>query len=327
MRAFLTGGTGFIGGHVARKLRERGDEVVALVRSPDKAGDLRGLGCELVEGDLSSDDAIRLGVQGADAAFHVGAIYKVGIPKKDAPQLHDANVRGTERVLDAAIEAGVPRIVYVSTVNCFGNTRGQVVDESYERPDRDWLSVYDETKFKAHEVAEDRIAKGAPIVIVQPGGVYGPNDHSEVGNMIDQAARGKLPAKMFPDMGMMLTHVEDIAAGILLAHDKGQVGESYVLSGERVTMGELVDRVAAIAGRKPPRFTMPAAVLKASAPLGPVIGPAMGFAPNLKELIRVSNGVTYWAKDDKARRDLGFAPRDLDEGLRQTVEAGATAPS
>ena len=290
--------------------------------NPDKAGELRSLGCELIEGDLSSDEAIRRGVQGADSVFHVGAIYKVGIPKKEAEQLHEANVRGTERVLDAAMDAGVKRILYVSTVNCFGNTRGQMVDESYERPDRDWLSVYDETKYLAHEVAEDRIAKGAPIVIVQPGGVYGPDDHSEVGNMIDQAARGKLPAKMFPEMGLMLTHVEDIAGGIILAHDKGQVGQAYVLSGEKATMGDLVDRVAGIAGRKPPRFTMPAVMLKASAPLGPVIGPLMGFPPNLGELIKVSHNVTYWAKDDKARRELGFAPRPLDEGLRQTVEAG-----
>lgn len=321
MRAFVTGATGFIGGHVARKLRARGDEVVALVRSPEKASELRELGCELVEGDLSSEDAIRTGVQGCDSVFHIGAIYKVGIPKSKREPMYDANVRGTERVLDAAVDAGVGRILYVSTCNCFGNTRGQVVDETYHRPDREWLSYYDETKFLAHEVAEDRMAKGAPIVMVQPGGVYGPNDHSEVGNMIEQASTGKLPAKMFPGTGMMLAHVDDIADGILLAHDKGTVGESYVLSGEQTTIGELVDKVCELSGRKPPRFTMPSLMLKASAPLGPVIGPLMGFPPNLREMIKTSDGVTYWAKDDKARRELGFAPRDLETGLKQTLAA------
>ena len=221
MRAFLTGATGFIGGHVARKLRQRGDEVVALVRDPTKAGDLRRLDCELVEGDLSSAEAIRRGCEGVDSVFHIGAVYKVGIPKSERPAMHEANVGGTERVLDAAVDAGVKRIVYVSTVGAFGNTRGEVVDEAFHRVDLDWLSCYDETKYRAHQVAEERIARGAPIVIVQPGGVYGPNDHSEVGNMIEQTSRGKLPAKMFPDMGMMLAHVEDIAEGILLAHDKG----------------------------------------------------------------------------------------------------------
>src|SRR5687767_10843458 len=102
MKAFVTGGTGFIGGKLIRRLRERGDEVSALVRSPEKAGSLRELGCELVEGDLSSEAAIRQGVQGCDAVFHVAAVYKVGIPKSERPAMHESNVHGTERVLDAA---------------------------------------------------------------------------------------------------------------------------------------------------------------------------------------------------------------------------------
>jgi dihydroflavonol-4-reductase len=320
VRAFVTGATGFIGGHVARKLRERGDDVVALVRSPDKASGLRELGCELVEGDLSNEDAIRKGVEGCDAVVHVGAVYKVGIPKSEREPMWDANVRGTERVLDAAQEAGARRIVYVSTCNVFGNTHGEVVDESYRRDESEgFLSYYDETKYRAHEVAEDRLGKGYPIVIVQPAGVYGPNDHSEIGNMIDQARTGKLKLKMFPETGFMLIHVEDVAAGILLALDKGEIGEAYVLAGEQIRMGELVDRVCEMSGRKPPRGAMPGILIKASAPLGPVVGPLMGFPPNLRELVRVSDGVTYWATDEKARRELGFEPRDLETGLKDTL--------
>ena len=192
MKAFVTGGTGFIGSRVVRRLRERGDEVVARERSPEKASELRELGCELVEGDLTSEQAIRDGVRGCDAVFHIAAVYKVGIPGSERPAMRDANVGGTERVLDAAIEAGVQRIVYVSTVNVFGNTHGAVVDETYTRNGGDFLSCYDETKWQSHQVALDRIGKGAPIVIVQPGGVYGPGDHSELGKMIDPAATGKL---------------------------------------------------------------------------------------------------------------------------------------
>lgn len=322
MRVFLTGGTGFIGGHVARRLRARGDEVVALVRSPVKADGLLAIGCDLVEGDLSSDEAIRAGVERCDAAIHAGAVYEVGIPKSKRPAMHEANVRGTERVLDAAIAAGVGQIVYVSTVAVFGDTHGEVVDEGFER-DSDFLSEYDRTKTLAHRAAERRIAEGAPIVIVQPGGVYGPGDHSELGNLIDQASSGKLPAKMFPGSGIMLCHVEDVAAGIVLALDKGRLGEAYVLSGDRGTLGEIVDRAAAIAGRRPPRFTMPPALLKLSAPLGPIVGPAMGFPPNLRELIRSTDGVTFWATDARARRELGFEPRDFETGLRQTIAASA----
>ena len=320
MRVFVTGATGFIGGHVARKLRERGDSVVALVRSPAKAATLRDLGCELVEGDLSDADAIARGVAGADAVIHAGAVYKVGVPKSEHAAMYESNVAGTERVLDAAISAGVPRIVYVSTCGVFGDTHRELVDESFRR-DTPFPSEYERTKTLAHEIAEDRIAGGAPIVIVQPGGVYGPDDHSEIGNVIEQVRTGKLPAKAFADAGFMFCHVEDIATGIVLALDKGAIGESYVISGEQGTVGELVDRVAAIAGRKPPRFTMPTVVLKAMIPLGPVIGPLLGFPPNLRELIASSDGVTYWASDAKARRELGFAPRSLDQGLRDTLAA------
>jgi len=322
VKAFVTGGTGFIGSRVVRRLRERGDEVVALVRSPEKASELRELGCELVEGDLTSEQAIRDGVRGCDAVFHIAAVYKVGIPGSERPAMRDANVGGTERVLDAAIDAGVQRIVYVSTVNVFGNTHGAVVDETYTRNGGDFLSCYDETKWQSHQVALDRIGKGAPIVIVQPGGVYGPGDHSELGNMIDQAATGKLKMKMFPETGLNIVHVDDVADGILLAYDKGEIGEAYVLGGQITKMGELVEKVSEIVGRKAPTRELPPALMKMAIPIGPLVGKALGFPPNLRELIRTSDGVTFWAKDDKARRELGYAPRDMDTGLRETLAAG-----
>ena len=322
MRAFVTGGTGFIGGRLVGRLRDRGDDVVALVRSPEKASELRELGVELVEGDLSSDEAIREGVRGCDAVFHAAAVYKVGIPASERDAMWEANVRGTERVLDAATAAGVPRIVYVSTVAVFGNTDGKVVDENYYRNGDEFLSCYDETKFRSHQVALDRISKGAPVVIVQPGGVYGPGDHSELGNIIDQTRTGKLKMLMFPETGFNLVHVDDVADGILRAHDQGEIGQSYVLGGEIARMRDLIEKVAELSGRKPPKRELPVAAMKMAIPIGPLVGKAMGFPPNLRELIRTSDGVTYWATDDKARRELGYAPRDMDTGLRETLAAG-----
>jgi dihydroflavonol-4-reductase len=321
VKVFVTGGTGFIGGHVVRHLRERGDDVVALVRSREKAADLEGLGAELVEGDLSASDSVLMACQDCDAVIHGAAVYKVGIPKSDREAMHESNVRGTERVLDAAWQAGVGRIVYVSTINVFGNTRGQVVDESYQRPPGEWLSAYDETKWLAHQAAKERIDKGAPIVIVQPGGVYGPGDHSELGNVIDQTRNGKLKAIPFAGMGLNLIHVEDAARGILLTLDKGKVGEAYVIGGQIATMRDLVEAVARVEGTKPPKRELPSGVIKLAAPAGPVLGKAMGFPPNFRELITASDGVTYWAKDDKARRELGYEPRDLETGLKQTLAA------
>ena len=314
----MTGGTGFIGSRVVKRLRDRGDEVVVLARSPQKAA---GLDAAVVEGDLGDEDAIRSGIVGCDAVFHIAADYRVGMPKAKRPQMYDANVAGTERVLDAAADAGVARVVYVSTVNAFGNTRGEIVDESYRREEsRGYVSYYDETKYLAHRLAEQRAADGAPIVIVQPGLVYGPGDHAIVGELIEQASTGKMPAKAFPDLGYNAVFVDDVADGILLAHDRGHPGQSYVLGGELTTQGELIDTAARLGGKKPPRMTVPPVVLKALTPVGRFVGPAMGLPPNLGELISAAHNVTYWAKDDKARRELGYKPRDLETGLRQTIK-------
>jgi nucleoside-diphosphate-sugar epimerase len=324
VRAFVTGGTGFIGGHLVRKLRERGDEVVALVRSPENAGALEALGCDLVPGALDATDSIEAGVKGADAVFHGAAMYEVGIRRRERPAMYEANVTGAQRVLDTAIAAGVPRIVHISTVNVFGNTKGEVVDETYVRdPNDGFLSAYDETKYLAHQIALDRIAQGAPILIAQPGGVYGPGDPSQLGIAIRQISSGQLRLKAFPKTGFVFLHVEDAAEGLLRVHDKGQIGEAYVLGGTRTTLGELIDLVARLSGRKPPRITIPAPLVKAGIPFGPLVGKVLGTGPNLRELIRAADGVTYWASDEKARQELGYSSRDLESGLRQTLAAGA----
>jgi dihydroflavonol-4-reductase len=326
MKVFITGATGFIGSEVARRLRARGDEVRALVRDPGSAAELEKIGCHLVVGDLGDRDAIRSGMTGCDAVIHGAAIYEVGIPKSRRPAMYEANVQGTENVLGVALDLKVKKAVYVSTVNAFGNTAGRVVDESHLHDER-YVSYYDETKHKAHKVARDFIAKGLPLVIVQPGGVYGPGDTSPQGRIFNQFLDGKLPAMMFPNTGFNMVHRDDVAAGILLCLDKGKVGEAYVLGGEITTVGELINTLARVAGRRPPRLTLPAIVIKAVAPLGPVLGPAMGQGPNLGEIIKAADNVTYWAKDDKARRELGYSPRPLEQGLRETLEADGRLPA
>ena len=325
MRVFVTGATGFIGSEVARRLRLRGDDVVALVRNPTKASALGTLGCTLVAGDLNDSDAIRSAMSGCDAVIHGAAMYEIGIPSSRRPAMYEANVVGTQNVLEAALELKVPRVVYVSTVNAFGNTSGEVVDESHVHNER-YVSYYDETKHLAHKAATEMVARGLPLVIIQPGGVYGPGDTSPQGKLITQFLDGKLPAMMFPETGINMVHRDDVADGILLALDKGRPGEAYVLGGQITTMGEAIRTLARVAGRKPPRLTIPGGVLKAMAPLGPVIGPALGQGPNLHEIISAVDGVTYWAKDDKARKELGYAPRGLEQGLRDTLEAEGRLP-
>ncbi|HZS16166.1 MAG TPA: NAD-dependent epimerase/dehydratase family protein [Candidatus Dormibacteraeota bacterium] len=320
MKVFLTGGTGFIGGALARALRDRGDEVVALVRTPARARELAQRGVTLVEGDLGDVAAIEQGMQGAGVVIHGAAMYEVGIPAGDRPKMDEANVRGTENVLGAALRLKIPRALYISTVGVFGNTRGQVVDENGPLGDGS-TSWYERTKVEAHRVARRLLEQGLPLVIVQPGGVYGPGDHSQLGNIVHQFVAGRLPAMAFPDLGINFVHRDDVVAGILLALEKGRPGEAYVLGGEIATAQQLVETLARITGRRPPRLTMPAVLLKMSAPLGPLLAPRLGFPPNLRELISASDGVTYWARHDKAMRELGYAPRGLEQGLRDTLQA------
>lgn len=327
MKVFLTGGTGFIGGEVARQLRERGDEVACLVRNPEKGAKLKGLGCELVSGDLSDEAAIRKGMEGCDAVIHAAAVYEVGIPASQRPAMREANVGGTERVLGAAREAKIPRVVYVSTVGVFGNTHGRIVDESYEHPAKDFTSAYEQTKWEAHQVAKRLIGEGLPCVIVQPGGVYGPGDTSSVGQLLDQFLGGKMPLMPFPELGICLSHVEDIAAGILLALDKGKTGEAYVISGPATTMREAIGVVADVTDRKPPRGAIPTPLMKAMIPIGPLVGKMMGQPPNLRELISSADGVTFWASYDKAKAELGYEPRGLEQGLRDMLAVEGRLPA
>jgi dihydroflavonol-4-reductase len=314
MRVFVTGGGGFVGRRVVAALLVRGDSVIAAVRDPDRAPDLRVSGATVIADDLSETARLTDHLDGADAAIHIAGMYRVGIPASDRDAMWDANVGTTTRILEAGEAARVPRTVYVSTVNAFGNTRGQVVDETYRRDlAAGFLSWYDETKYRAHEVAEERIRGGAPIVIVMPSQVYGRGDHSGFGEQMRLAFEGRMRYRALDGVGVGLVHVDDLADGIIAALDRGRVGELYVLSGPRTTLGEAVTLAAGVAGRRPPRLRLPMVLLRLTAPLGGLIG-----QPNLREVISASDGVTYWATATKAERELGFRPRAIEVGLRDT---------
>jgi nucleoside-diphosphate-sugar epimerase len=327
VKVFVTGATGFIGGTVARQLRDRGDEVVCLVRSPDKAGKLREIGCEPVSGDLGDRDALRGGMEGCDGVIHAAAMYEVGIPESQRPAMYEANVVGTENVLSAAADAGIAKVVYVSTCGAFGNTHHQIVDETYEHPGKDFTSYYEQTKVEAHRVAKRMIADGLPCTIVQPGGVYGPGDTSQLADLIEQFLAGKMPLIPFPELGLCLAHVEDTAAGIVLALYKGEPGDTYVLAGPPTTMREAIGVLARVSGKREPKRAVPTVLMKAMTPFGPLVGKMMGQPPNLRELISSADNVTFWATNEKAVERLGFSPRGIEEGIRQTLEEDDRFPS
>lgn len=305
MKVFVTGATGFVTSAVARRLIARGDEVHALVRDPSRASRIPG--AQLERGDLADDEALRRGMRGADVVVHGAAIYAVGIGAAQRTEMFDANVRGAERVLSTAAALGVRRILHVSTIAVFGNTRGAVVDERHQRSGP-YTSYYEETKFRAHEIARRLAERGAPIVIAQPGQVYGPGDHSGFGRFLRAFARGRLPLVPFPDLGLNLVHVDDASDGIVRVLDRGAAGASYPLGGEIVRVRQVFERLARVLGRRPPRFDAPYLPLRLAAL----------FRADIREILTSSRGVTFWATDARARAELGYAPRDLEAGLRET---------
>ncbi len=300
MRVFATGTTGFLGSVVGELLRARGDTVVALVRDPAKAGLLEKAGRDVIIGDLADPDALRRGCEGCDAVVHAGAIYEVGIGAPRRADMYEANVNGTERVLSAALAAGVPKVVHVSSIVVFGDTKGAVVDESFVR-----TSPYTSGE------------RGLPIVIAQPGQIYGPGDHSGIGALLRRAAAGKLPVLTFGDLGLNLVHVADVAAGVVALLDGGRPGQAYVLGGELSRLRDAVRIAASLAGKPVPRLEVPSRILRFAARL----------RPDVAEVVRSADGVTFWATDAKARAELGYAPRSLREGFVSYLSSSSSSSS
>ncbi len=200
-------------------------------------------------------------------------------------------------------------------MNTFGNTDGRIVDESYRRDlALGFVSYYDETKYRAHEVAERRIEAGAPIVIAMPGTVVGPGDHTVLGEQLRQSSRGRLPYVAAAGSGIAPAHVDDVAAGITAALARGEVGRSYVLAGDCIRFGEALRIAAEAGGRALPRLRVPDGLLRAMAPFGRLVGQR-----NAGEVVSSSAGVTYWASSRRAKDELGYAPRDAATAIRDTV--------
>jgi nucleoside-diphosphate-sugar epimerase len=317
MKYFITGATGFIGGCVARQVVQAGHQVVALVRSTSKAHELERFGVQLAEGDITDKESMRKPMTGVDGVFQVAGWYKVGA--KNNSMAEAINVVGTRNVLEMMRELKIPKGVYTSTVAVFSHTHRHIVDESYHY-DGPHVSKYDETKWRAHyEVAEPMQKAGLPLVIVQPGLVYGPGDTSSVAQNLRQYLLGRLPIAP-KQTAFCWAHVDDVARGHILAMEKGRAGESYIICGQPMSFVGALALCERITGRKAPRVHLEPGIMD-------VMSKIMGFAGRVislpesytEESLRVVAGTTYLASDAKARRELGFSTRPLEEGLRETL--------
>ncbi|HXG67792.1 MAG TPA: NAD-dependent epimerase/dehydratase family protein [Blastocatellia bacterium] len=317
MKYFLTGATGFIGGRLARQLIEAGHQVSAIVRDPAKAQDLADLGIAIHKGDVTDKESMRDAMAGADGVFHVAGWYKVGVKDKSAG--YQVNVTGTRNVLELMKELNIPKGVYTSTLAVFSDTRGRSPDESY-RYDGPHLSEYDRTKWIAHyEVAEPMMAAGLPLVVVQPGLVYGPGDTSNVRITLIQYLQRKLP--MIPKQtAFCWSHVDDIARAHILAMEKGKPGQCYIIAGPEHTLIQAMDMAEKITGVPAPKRRASPGVMKAMAALMRVVEKVASVPEAYTaERLRVIAGVTYLGDNARARRELGYSPRPLKEGLAETL--------
>jgi nucleoside-diphosphate-sugar epimerase len=316
VRYFLTGATGFLGAAVARDLRAAGHDVRALVRDPRRAAALEATGVSVHRGDVADKESMRAPMAGVHGVFHVAGWYKIGV--RDRAAAVATNIDGTRNVLELMRELEIPKGVYTSTLAVNSDTHGELVDESHSFTGRH-VSLYDWSKAEAHAIALRFIADGLPLVIVQPGLIYGPGDTSGVRTMLVQYLERRLP--MIPKSAAYCwAHIDDEARGHLLAMERGTSGRNYFLAGPAHTIAGALDLAERITGIPAPRVRLPSAALKGAAGLMRLIAPFVNLPSSASpESLRVLAGVTYLGRADRAREELGWDARPLADGLADTL--------
>jgi dihydroflavonol-4-reductase len=318
MKALVTGATGFVGAAVARALIREGWQVRALARKGSDRRNLQQLELEVAEGDLHDSASLDAAIGGCDALFHVAADYRLGA--FDPRQLYQTNVEGTRNILLASGRAGVSRIVYTSSVATVGiPPDGSPGKEDTPVAIADMIGHYKRSKFLAEEVVREAARQGMSVVIVNPSTPIGPGDvkPTPTGQMVLDAAAGRTPA--YVDTGLNIVHVDDVAAGHLLAFHRGRAGERYILGGEDMTLREILTDIAQLVGRKPPRVRLPRGVVMPIAYIAEGVARITGRPGRITvEGVRMSRKRMFFSSE-KARRELGYSWREPTEALRDAI--------
>ncbi len=322
MKVFLTGGTGFIGHPLTAALLKRGWDITALVRDPHRpqAQALGKLGAQLIKGDVTDRESMRVAMTGADIVIHNAGQYEYGLNNAGKQRMHAVNIIGTENVLSLAHELHIPRVVYVSTVQIFGESGIQPRDETFTRqfPCR---TEYERSKTDAHEIAIQYQRRGLPLVIACPNGVIGANDHSAWGYFLRlYINRIMPPAGWSPKTIHALAYKDDIAEGIALAAEKGRIGEMYIFSGEARPFREHTDYWL----QRPGAFktsiwlsTKTASMLFAT--MEPILR-MLGLPAFMSSETAIGGGTNWYYTSEKAKRELGWSYRSAEEMWQTTID-------
>ncbi len=325
MRALVTGASGFVGAAVARALVGAGWQVRALVRDGSDRSNLADLPLEIAVGDLRVAASLDAALDECGALFHVAADYRLGA--RDFEQLYRTNVEGTNNLLNAARRARVERIVYTSSVATIGiPADGSVGDENTPVELANMIGHYKRSKFLAEQLVRDSVGWGVPVVIVNPSTPVGPGDvkPTPTGRLVLDAAAGRMPA--YVDTGLNIVHVDDVAAGHLLAFERGTPGERYILGGEDMSLRQILTYIAGRVGRSPPRLRLPYAAVLSIAHLAELYSKISGRSGRVTlEGVRMSRKRMFFSSA-KAVRELGYRWRPpsaaFDDAVRWFRERG-----
>jgi dihydroflavonol-4-reductase len=319
MKALLTGASGFIGGHVLQALLEAGARVRCLVRDSSPRRNLEGKSVDVAIGDLRDADSLRQAVAGCEAVYHCAADYR--FYAADPKELYDSNVEGTRNVMRAAASAGVSKVVYTSSVGALGlHQDGSPANESTPVALEDMVGHYKRSKYLAERVADQWVAKGLPVVIVNPSAPVGDGDlkPTATGKMILDFLNRKVPA--YVDTGLNLVDVRDVALGHILAAEKGQVGQKYILGNQDMTLTEIFQALSEITGLSAPRVQLPHWIPLTFAALETSVSRWVGREPSVPlEAVKLSRYRMFFDAS-KAVRDLGIPQTPVEKPLRRAVE-------
>jgi len=319
MKSFVTGATGFVGCHVVRRLLAAGDSVRVLVRPASNLRALEGLPVEFEEGDLRDRGSLDAALHGIDRVFHVAADYRLWSARPE--EMYESNVGGTRNVLEAAQRAGVGRFVYTSTVATVAVPRGDALPNEETRAKvGEMIGHYKRSKFLAEEEAMTAASTGFSVVIVNPTTPVGPLDWkpTPTGRIVVDFMNGRMPA--YVDTGLNVVGVDDVAAGHLLAAERGRSGERYILGARNMTLKEILEALAQITGRPAPWVRLPHFVALAAAHVDEWVSRARGRVPQIPvEGVKIARHRMF-VDGSKATRELGYQPGPVEAALAQAVE-------
>ncbi|MBW4619808.1 MAG: NAD-dependent epimerase/dehydratase family protein [Cyanosarcina radialis HA8281-LM2] len=316
MKVLVTGANGFTGSHLVKALEQQGYTVVGLVRKSSNLSRLADCQVQLVEGDITDRAPLLTATIGVDRVFHTAAYVELGLVNE--PEMERVNVAGTQNVMAVAQELGIRKVVYCSTIGIFGDTQGEVVNETFQRTQTDFSSAYDRTKYQAQQIVDRFAANGLNVVSVMPSGILGADD-PHFGPVIKLFLQGKLKLWVGGDRITGIVHVDDLVSAMLLAADKGQAGEHYIISSGDLTTRQMFEILHQKTGIPVPSEA-PQALVRLVANILDPIGRWFKWQPPLsRERVHYVYDRCVRVDATKARQELGWQPRSITETLENIV--------